>query len=201
MDILSTLKSEYARTLILLVIPGAIALEPYAIMLYSYFDLHVTDFKDYFLYVAISYLFASIFVGFIIQDLGARLEVFYDWLYCKIHQKNYKLYNRQFSRYLFNKKEEEYVVTHYYRSMLVRMKFELHSVVAILILWSGMIIRACITDLTIDWTRTNIFIIISGLIFIYLNFEAYKGVRTLYFFRSLINKKFRPNYRSEVTNG
>lgn len=198
MDILSTLKTEYSRTLILIVIPGAIALEPYGIILYHYFDLKVADFKDYFIYVAIGYLFASVFIGFVLQDLGARLEVLIDWLYCRGMDKEHRKFNGIFKKYLFNKKEEDYIITHYYRSLLVRLKFELHTIVAIAFLWIGMAIRVYIADnFIIDMKRTMIFVILSFLVFAYLLFEAFFGVKALHYHRVRINRKFRPSFYFE----
>jgi hypothetical protein len=195
MNILSTLKSEYSRSLILLVIPGSIALFPYSVMLYKYYDLHVDKLESYFIYIAFIYLFASLFIGFIIQDLGARLEEYYDSLYCQKNKKSESGYLRQFQKYLFNKRREDYIITHYYRSMLVRMKFELHTVCGILILWMGMTIRAFwVEKFAIDCSRTLAFITISLIVFVYLNIEAYKGIKTLHFYRNQINKKFKPSF-------
>jgi hypothetical protein len=177
------------------VIPGSIALFPFSIMLYNYYDLHINKLESYFIYIAFIYLFASLFVGFIIQDLGACLEEYFDSVYCRNNKRSKSGYLRQFQKYLFNKRQEDYIITHYYRSMLIRMKFELHSVCAILILWFGMTIRAFwIESFAIDWSRTLAFIFISAFIFIYLNLEAYNGVKTLHFYRNQINKKFKPSF-------
>lgn len=193
MDILSTLKTEYSRTLILVIIPGSIALEPYGVMLYKYFDIHTNGLNDFFIYLALSYLFASIFLGFVIQDLGARLEVILDKLFCWFSNRNHIKFNKLFTLYLFNKREEDYIITHYYRSLLVRLKFELHTVIAIFIMWSGFFIRAFfIEKYKIDNERTCVFILISSAVFIYLLYEAFEGVKQLHKHRVLINRKFKP---------
>jgi hypothetical protein len=193
MDILSTLKSEYSRTVILIVIPGAIALEPYSIILYQYFNLTITGLSEIFIYTAVVYLFASLFSGFILQDLGARLEVFLEKIYCKRNRVNHDNYIKVFEVYLFNLREENYIVTHYYRSMLIRTKFELHSISAIIFLWIGMILRVFLdSNLNLDNQRTFIFAIFSFTIFAYIVIEAYKGIQTLHYYRELINEKFHP---------
>jgi hypothetical protein len=193
MDILSTLKSEYSRTLILIVIPGVVALQPFCLMLLEYYNIEMTKIKDYLIVGTFSYLFASILIGFIIQDIGARLEILLDRKYCKWNNIKYSIFTTRFQKYLFNKKEEDYIIIHYYRSMLVRLKFELHLVISILVLWLGMVFRACLTEnFVFDWKRTIVFIIISLAILIYQLIEAYRGVEFLHFFRGRLNRKFKP---------
>lgn len=193
MDILSTLKTEYSRTLILIIIPGSIALEPFGVMLYKYFDLHINDLNDFFIYLSLSYLFASIFLGFLIQDLGARLEILLDKLFCHLSKRNYTKYDKLFTLYLFNSREENFIITHYYRSLLVRLKFELHTVVAIFIMWLGFAIRAFVVEkYVIDNSRTFVFLLISLATFIYLLYEGFEGVKQLHKHRVLINRKFKP---------
>src|SRR5690242_14997083 len=108
-NILSTLKGEYARTLLLILIPGAIAFEPFSIMLYKDFSLRIENLHEYVIYAALVYFLASIFCGFIIQDLGSNLEMKLDKIFCKRKKKNRANFYRQFETYLFNKKEEDYI--------------------------------------------------------------------------------------------
>lgn len=191
-NILSTLKGEYARTLLLILIPGAIAFEPFSILLYKYFDLHIKDLKEYIVIVSLVYFLAALLVGFIIQDLGARLEMILDKLYCLNNESEGEKFDDVFEDYLFNKKEEDYIVTHYYRSMLVRMKFELHTCASIFLLWIGSFLRAIIdTEFHLSWPRTLWFVSISLVVFLYLLIEAYRGVETLHHFRTKINEKFK----------
>jgi hypothetical protein len=46
-------------------------------------------------------------------------------------------FNECFSLYLFNLRYEKHIITHYYRSMLVRLKFEVHTIARIFLLWLG----------------------------------------------------------------
>jgi hypothetical protein len=85
MDILSTLKGEYSRTLILILIPGGIALLPIADIFYVLF---FKDQKEYIGYFSVLVFLSSIFYGFISQDLGARIEIFLDCIYCIVHRSN-----------------------------------------------------------------------------------------------------------------
>jgi hypothetical protein len=194
MDILSTLKTEYSRTIILVIIPGSIAIFPYAQILCAHWNIQLNDSNNYWLYGAFTYLFASIFMGFLLQDLGARLEMALDWLYCKVNNISYPTYNSIFELYLFNKRQENYIVTHYYRSLLVRTKFELHSIGAIILLWLGLCVKYSFEKFYIDYSKTTAFVSISGSVLVYLAYEAYKGVGTLHSFRQQINRKFGPQF-------
>lgn len=190
-DILSTLKGEYSRTLVLIVIPGAIALQPFAVIIYDHCNPTKIFISQLLIYASILYLISSIFIGFVIQDIGARIELFLDRIYCK-NPKEYEAYQDRFTSYLFNKREEEYIVTHYYRAMLIRLKFELHTVVAILFYWLAMIAKFALLNYKIDWNKTISLLIISFCTLIYLLWEASKGVETLDDYRKLINQKFKP---------
>src|SRR5450755_1262850 len=85
MDILSTLKGEYSRTLILILIPGGIAVLPIADI---FFELYFKTQKDVLGYFAIMCFIASILFGFICQDLGARIEIMLDGIYCSLNREN-----------------------------------------------------------------------------------------------------------------
>lgn len=195
MDILSTLKSEYSRTVIMIVIPGAIALFPFCLIIYNIFHLQRISFKDYVIYISLIYLFASVFLGFIIQDLGARLEMILDKKCYEKKDKEYLDFNETFELYLFNKKQEEFIITHYYRAMLVRLKFELHTIVAIILLLIGFLIRYLLeSPFELSWARTILFLFICISLLLYLFYESIKGVETLHNFRIRINKKFNPTF-------
>jgi hypothetical protein len=193
-SILSTLKGEYARTLLLILIPGAIALEPLAIILYKFQKLNIPQLSDYIVLVAIIYVVASIFLGFIIQDIGSRIEIQLDKCFCKKKKIEVDNFYESFEQYLFNKKEEDYIITHYYRSMLIRLRFELHTSASIVILLLGSLIRIFIEkDFKIDCKSSIWFIVICFFVLGYLLFEAKEGVELLYKLRSKINKKFKPS--------
>jgi hypothetical protein len=190
-NILSTLKGEYARTLILILIPGAIALEPFAIMIYKFQSLKIKDLHDYITLVSIIYVLAAIFVGFIIQDIASRLEIRLDKWYCKKNDLDIEKFYEQFDLYLFNEKKEDYIVTHYYRSMLVRMRFELHTCASITILLVGSLLRTFMeTGFKIDWIKSIWFVLISLALLFYLLYESKEGVSLLHKFRRKVNDKF-----------
>jgi hypothetical protein len=168
MDILSTLKSEYSRTFILILIPGLLAITPIADLFYH---LYFLGERELYTYLAIMIFLAAVMAGFVIQDLGARLEMKLDQLYCTMNRKGRKhcnfwigdvvvglsdfitiknndsyrsMYNEftsQFNLYLFNLRHENHIITHYYRSMLVRLKFEVHLIVAIIMMWLGLVTK------------------------------------------------------------
>lgn len=192
-NLLSTLKGEYARTLILILIPGAIAFEPYAVLLYNLYFIKVTSLKDSIAVLSIIYLLCSVFAGFIIQDIGSRIEIKLDKFYCWKHGLSRDNFYSIFELYLFNERKEEYIITHYYRSLLVRMRFELHTCASIVLLWSGYVIKYFIQDFAIDWTKTIWFAAISIVTFGYLLYEAKEGVKILHKLRKKINDKFKPS--------
>ena len=188
MDILSTLKGEYARTVILIVIPGAVALQPYYSLLLNENNFFYNT-ENTLIFHALIYLLLSIFIGYISQDFGARLEICFDKIHCKLTKKNYDDFLMRFNTYLFNKRDEDLIATHYYRSMLIRLKFELHMISAILILLVGLVLKMLLADcFIIDWPKSIIFLITSISLLSYLSFEAIKGVETLDYFRLNINR-------------
>jgi hypothetical protein len=193
-SILSTLKGEYARTLLLILIPGAIALEPFAIILYKFQRVQIPQLSDYIVLVAIIYVVTSIFVGFIIQDIASRIEIKLDKRYCKRNSIKIEDFYEAFELYLFNKKEEDYIITHYYRSMLIRLRFELHTSASIIIMLFGSLIRVFIEkDFKIDYLSSIWFILICLSIIFYLLFEAKEGVKLLYKLRIKIITRFQPS--------
>jgi hypothetical protein len=179
MDILSTLKGEYSRTIILILIPGAVAFIPYFLLLNQYFDFSILK-EGSLIYYVLAYIFASLGVGFLLQDLGARIENKMDWTANGKNANRYKGFIKQFTMYLFNKREEEFI-----------FKFELHMIASIVVLWVGMIID-CLLSNSIDWNRTIVFAGLSLTCWVYLVFEAYRGVQVLGYYRRLINRRFRP---------
>jgi hypothetical protein len=192
-NILSTLKGEYARTLILILIPGAIAFEPIAVLFYKKYSFKIVHVESLVLLVLI-YFLASLFYGFLIQDLGSRIEIKLDKYYCWKHKVSTQAFYDQFELYMFNKKEEDYIITHYYRSLLVRLRFELHTCAAIILLWIGSILRwGILRDFDFSITKTWPFVLSSVLIFGYLLYEAKEGVKILHKLRIKINGKFKPS--------
>ena len=109
-------------------------------------------------------------------------------------RRSKKTFDGQFELYLFNKKEEEFIITHYYRSMLVRMRFELHTCASLMIIWIGGVFRIIVEPkFKLDWANTLWFVLITLLVFGYLLFEAFKGIETLHYLRIRINRKFNPS--------
>jgi hypothetical protein len=220
MDILSTLKGEYSRTLILILIPGGIALAPFANI---YFKLFFKS-ENPITYFAVLCFIAAILFGFIMQDIGARIEMQLDKIFCALNRENRTSYSVRlfgiisgityyifckkrddykkmkedfyncFDLYLFNLRHEKYIITHYYRSMLVRLKFEVHTLAAILVMWIGIFLNWRVFEYSIDWKLTRILFFTTFSIGLYLAWEAYFGVKTLHSFRMDINEKFKPSY-------
>ncbi|MDZ4071817.1 MAG: hypothetical protein U1C70_08340 [Sediminibacterium sp.] len=189
MDILASLKSEYARALILIVIPGAISLAPFYLLCQDDITLLFKG-KTSEIYQSVIYLLLSFSLGHVVTDLGARYETILDRRYCKKKKINYDIFLNRFNLYLFNKKQEDLIATHYYRSMLLRLQFELHHIVAICLLLIGMLLRLIfVENFIIDWQKTIVFLVIALSLLLYLRYEAIKGVETLDYFRLNINRK------------
>jgi hypothetical protein len=166
-------------------------------LLYKYFDLHINELKDYVVLLSLIYAFIALLIGFIIQDVGSRIEMILDRLYCKNNEDEADSFSATFESYLFNQRKEDYIVTHYYRSMLIRMKFELHTCASIVLLWVGSFLRAII-DKQFHWNfhLTFWFVLISAAVFAYLLIEAYDGVETLHYYRKKINEEFSDHFKT-----
>jgi hypothetical protein len=127
-DFTSVLKNELFRPVTTLIIPGAIALGPWILVIRSYYPVvHTfwTNHPDAF--VAIISI-CVISAGLVLDNVGAAIE-YYAWDAILKHRQSGHW--DRWEAYLKLKISDEYVGQRYLRNTLVRMKFELAMIPAL----------------------------------------------------------------------
>ena len=130
MDKLTSLNLSFDRVLIQLVIPGLIAIFPWFI-----FFLNVHAHAKSYLHsntnvTILAIIFLSLITGLIIENMGGRLEV---WWLDERNKKKYKNYGDIWDKFLLLVYEKnEPVGQRYLRNILLRMKFELSTAIAMI---------------------------------------------------------------------
>jgi hypothetical protein len=90
-------------------------------------------------------------------------------------------------------KLKEAAMMRYYRSILLRMKFELHTSISIIIMLIGHLILRLFYTVKIDWARTGTYVGICLAVLVYLLFESYTAVNTLHELRTRMNEDYELN--------
>ena len=137
MEIVSTFKNEFSRTFLLIFIPGAITISPFLRLLINQVEFIFKVTSQSYLTVEILIFSFVLFIGYMIQNIGSRIEQCLDKWFCRVKHIDYSSFDSQFQKYLFLQANEKLIVTSYYRSMLIRLKFELHSISSICIILIG----------------------------------------------------------------
>ena len=196
MDISDYFKAESQKNIIYYLLPGVIAFWPYSILMYRYFDFHLNSkLGDYFIYVSIVFFILSMGFGTLVEDLGARIELWLDRAFQVLNGISETSFDVVWNKYLTVKipKAKEPAIMRYYISLLLRLKFELHTSISIGIMLVGHLLLRLFYPLKIDWPRTGTYIGICILVLIYLLFESYSGVSALHNLRVKINDDYEIN--------
>jgi hypothetical protein len=182
MDLLDAFKSEVFRPLVTLIVPGAIALAPYPVVLGYYVPKVPSFWEDHpsgFVAILIVCIIAA---GLILENLGAFIESsFWD----KRMARKDDTHQGTWDEYLKLELKDEIVGQRYLRTFLVRMKFELSMVPALLSLWFGLLWMNRLYKVWPFWG----FILVTGFLFIlagYLLLESYLSAKNLARTRKLI---------------
>lgn len=128
-EVLGSLKSELLRPLATLILPGGIAVTPYFILLrvmFGPFSKLVTDNPTQTLALATA---AALFVGLVLEDAGSGIESKWDK---PIHKDTWNEYLRLAFKV-------EPIGQKYIRSLVLRLKFELGSFVALCVAGPGVV--------------------------------------------------------------
>ena len=135
MDISSSLKSDVLKALTTLVVPGAVALIPYALLLgHQYPDLRQLGTDLPFVASTLAF-FAALAAGMVLENLGSILEVS---VWDRRLQERFGIHSKDWIEYLKLNPEREPIGQRYLRTVLMRMKFELSFSLALLCFWFGM---------------------------------------------------------------
>ena len=175
MDVLSAFKSEIFRPLATLVVPGATAVSPY-IVLAIYYNKFVADFwtahpNHFAFFVGV----AIIATGFILEDLGSRLE---SGVWDEIIESKTSVQFSDWRAYLAKEytKDAEPIGQHYLRTILMRFKFELSFGLALVFCWFGLLwLQLVVTPRPWNPLRFSVFSFFMLVGAVYLLWESYGG--------------------------
>lgn len=182
MDLISGLKSELFRPLVTLVVPGAIAIAPYVIVVQHYIpDVGAfwTHHSSAFVGIVIVAIVAA---GMVLEDIGAQLETFWD----KRNRKRDADEENRWNRYLALNTQDQIIGQRYLRTLSMRMKFELSATPALLLHSAGLYWVHYVCPGT--FSRCGISSLCLGLAAVgaYMAYESYCSTRVLARVRKVI---------------
>ncbi len=134
-EIFAAFGSEVFRPLVTLLLPGAVAVAPWCVGIFQRWPVVYSMANSNHTETAFVLVAVMLFVGLVLEDIGSNLETrLFDLAADKLtggsHQKNWYLYLRTVLK-------DEPVGCHYLRTILLRMKFELGSSVALAVAGPG----------------------------------------------------------------
>jgi hypothetical protein len=139
MDIAPAFKSDVFRSISTLLVPGVVALAPYALLL-NHYQPGIVSFADHYgvVYVAL-YLFAALAAGFVLEDLGSHIE---GEVWDELIQRETRCQESDWLAFLTLSPEanKEKVGHRYLRTIILRLKFELSFGLALILLWFGLLL-------------------------------------------------------------
>lgn len=182
MDITAPFKSEVLRPITTWVIPGAIALGPYVLIL-GFYVPPVRQFWETHPSASIAVITLFVLtVGMILENVGATIEtVAWDQLV----QRKYSDHLNNWNRYLKLRLKDEIIGHRYLKTLVLRMKFELSMAPALFVFWCGII---WVNALFHVWLVPGV-VFISALLLagsVYFLRSSYTSVRVLSEVRALI---------------
>ena len=136
MNLSGIFKTEVYRPVVTIVIPGIVALAPFAYLFEEAYPHFVVFAKDFQSLAAIACLLAVIAAGFLLEDLGSLLE---SRVLDKFHSDKDQMLEDWYD-YLRLAFETEPIGARYISSVVFRFKFELSFGIALLIAEVGCII-------------------------------------------------------------
>ncbi len=182
MDILDAFKSEVFRPLVTLIVPGAIAIAPYPIVTGHYVpkvQLFWNEHSSGFVAILIVSVIAS---GLILENLGSRIESrFWDKRIKNHDESHYATWDE----YLKLETNDEIIGQRYLRTILVRLKFELSMIPALIFLWLGLLWVNCLYHVWSLWGFALVTVFVFALNG-YLWFESYSSAKNIARIRKLM---------------
>jgi hypothetical protein len=136
MDLLDAFKSEVFKPLATLVVPGAVAVSPYLVLAVHENPDFTAFWTEHPNYVAGMVAIAALAAGFILEDLGSRLE---SGVWDELIEMRTGVHAIDWHRYMAKEyeKDRQPVGQDFLLTMLTRLKFELSFAFAIVIAWIG----------------------------------------------------------------
>lgn len=171
MDPVSGLKGEVYRPLATVLVPGVFASTPVAIILLSWFPVLQNVFASP-LATGVLVLGVGVLVGMVLENIGSTIEMKL-WRFVETEERN-----RQWREYLQLSDVEEIVGQRYLRTVLVRLKFELSMIPALVVFGVGITLANAIYGDVSPIVMTWLLIILTGAV-VYFVYEAYKSIKVL----------------------
>jgi putative Mn2+ efflux pump MntP len=175
MDLISAFKSELLRPLATLIVPGAVSIGPFIIIV-GYYVRQVPKFwNDHpSAFVAII-IICVLGLGMILENFGSQVEA---GIWDKILNKRDPSHNSTWDEYLKLEMKDEVVGQRYLRTVLLRMKFELSMGPALITLSIGLI---WINSLYAVWQWWSAIVLFFGLMILagYLIYESFSSAKIL----------------------
>jgi hypothetical protein len=135
-DPTAPLKSETFRPMVSLLLPGVTALAPYVLLASHYnpaIDRFAHDNTGIYLFLL---TLAALALGFILEDLGSRLEVL---VWDRLIEKETGCHSKDWYAFLNLAPETEKIGHRYLRTITLRLKFELAFGLSLLLLCFGLL--------------------------------------------------------------
>jgi len=132
-DLTTAFRAEVFRPVMTLLVPGATALAPYALVVRQQNPNISGFFERHPLLATAILLVAVLALGFVLEDIGSRIETFWDR---RLQRKN-NSHIDEWYRYLMLAFTSEPIGQRYLRTLTLRLKFELHFGVALLVMLPG----------------------------------------------------------------
>ncbi|MGZ5856563.1 MAG: hypothetical protein ACXWJK_04920 [Burkholderiaceae bacterium] len=171
MDVASALKSEVFRPIVVILVPGLMAVTPFMIVA-SHLNPLLIDAMEKYQVVSVA-LFVAILIacGHIIEDIGSRIEVIYWERISKSTDED------NWYKYLKSDSLKDCPADGYIKYTVIRMKFESSFAVASIFSWFGYcwLYHLNIVCKTIYWWGTAALLLLA----VYLTYEACAGVKLL----------------------
>lgn len=183
MEISDYIKAESQKNVIYYLLPGLISFWPFAMIMYKYADMGA-GFKlsDYLVYISVAFAILSMGFGTLVEDLACRMEMWLEKVVQHYQQIEPEHFEKMWNNYLLLKikKNNEVTLNRYYRAMLLRLRFELHTLIAVCIMLFGHLMLTLLYPGNIDCGRTLLYIVCFLVLCGYLFYEAYNGVSQLH---------------------
>lgn len=182
MDPFAALRNEVFRPLVTLIIPGATAIFPFVAVVHHYnpeFRVFADTYPGFYLTIL---GFAVIGAGFILENLGSRIE---SGIWDKLIERDTHTQFDDWYSFLCYAPEREAVGHRYLRTLTLRLKFELSFALALIAVWFGLLWLDAVEVL---WARQPVLrfsVIILGFA-AYLLWESEATARTLAVVRHLL---------------
>ena len=136
-ELFSAFNTDFFRALTTLIIPGALAVSTWSIQLVLTFGPLKNLIKDNHVESALVLFIAVVFVGLVIEDIGARIESLLD---THADGETQGKHTKDWYEYLRTAFVCEPIGRRYIRTLVTRLKFERGTTIAILIADTGLVV-------------------------------------------------------------